>query len=96
MIKHVEILGYKYEVDFIEDDRNIIVDNKNCAGCCDPCEQKIKIKLDKNKQQNKVCYYHEILHAIDWIINGDYTLTEEQIDFLARGLATVKFIKEDK
>lgn len=42
MIKHVEILGYKYEVDFIEDDRIIIVNNQECLGACNPPEQKYK------------------------------------------------------
>lgn len=96
MIKHVEILGYKYEVDFIEDDTIILVNGQECLGACNPSEQKIQIRNDQHKQQKKECYYHEVLHAIDWIINGKHTLSEEQIDFLARGLATVKFIKEDK
>lgn len=96
MIKHVEILGYKYEVDFIEDDRIILLNGQECLGSCSPSEQKIQVRNDQHKQQRKETYYHEVLHAIDCIINGNHTLTEEQIDFIARGLATVKFIKEDK
>ena len=85
--KKINILGFTYDVLFT-DDMNILGD---CYGRCKFIEQKIYVKKDQAPEQQFQTFWHEVLHAIDWITSGEGScdLTEKQNDIMATGVASV-------
>lgn len=90
----IEILGHTMEVIKFEPPRYLR--GVEVDGEVSVMKRKIFINDSLSAAQQKQTLYHEILHAIDWILNNEcYTVDEEIINKLATGLATCKLVKDD-
>ena len=51
----------------------------------------ILLDSKQSKESLKQTFYHELLHAIDWLSHNEvFQYDEETVNVLARGLMTVK------
>lgn len=90
----IEILGHTMEVIKFEPPRYLR--GVEVDGEVNVMKRKIFINDSLSAAQQKQTLYHEILHAIDWILNNeDYTMDEDDINKLATGLSTLKLLKDE-
>lgn len=86
----LNIMGYEYEVIYTDDANKLLINNNLCYGLVDYVSQLIYINKDQHPDMIQETLVHEILHAIDHLMNaGKDQLTEEQIDKMATGLAPI-------
>lgn len=87
----VEVLGHTISVEETTDTTELLVNNQLCYGLFSPLESKIVISTNQSAQNIKQTFYHELLHAIDWLShNEEYKYDEEVVNVLGRGLSTVR------
>lgn len=88
----VEVLGHHFDI--IETDRDdVLLDGgRNVAlGFVKYFEGIIVIDSRQSTESMQQTFYHELLHAIDFILhNEQVTYDEETVNVLARGLNTVR------
>ena len=86
----LKILGYEYEVIYTDDANKLMVGNQLCFGLVDYVNQQIFISNQQHPDMMQETLVHEIIHAIDHLINaGQNKLSEEDTDKLATGLAPI-------
>lgn len=88
----VEVLGHHFDI--IETDRDdVLLDGgRNVAlGFVKYFEGIIVIDSRQSLESMKQTFYHELLHAIDFISHNEQVMYEEEVvNVLARGLMTLK------
>lgn len=88
----VEVLGNTFKI--IETDENIEYNRSIVYGLCLPYDNLIYLDSRQSTESIRQTFYHELLHAIDWLMhNEEFKYDEETVNVLARGLATVKLGK---
>lgn len=86
----IKILSYEYEVIYTDDANKLMVGNQLCFGLVDYVSQQIFISTQQHPEQMQETLVHEIIHAIDHLLNaGQNKLSEEDTDKLATGLANI-------
>lgn len=86
----IKILGYEYEVIYTDDANKLMVSNQLCFGLVDYVNQQIFISTQQHPEMMQETLLHEILHAIDHLLNaGQNKLSEEDTDKLATGLSNI-------
>lgn len=84
----LNILGYEYEVIYTDDANKLMINNQLCFGLVDYVNQQIFISNQQHPDMMQETLIHEILHAIDHLMNaGKDSLSEEEIEKMATGLA---------
>lgn len=87
----IEVLGHTIAIEETDDPNKLLVNNQLCFGLFSPLELKIIISTNQSGQNMKQTFYHELLHAIDWLShNEEYKYDEEVVNVLGRGLSTVR------
>lgn len=87
----IEVLGHTIIIEETDDPNKLLVNNQLCFGLFSPLELKIVISTNQSGQNMKQTFYHELLHAIDWLShNEEYKYDEEVVNVLGRGLSTVR------
>lgn len=91
----VEVLGHTFKVVETDSDEILLDGGRNVAlGFVKYFDSLIVIDNRQSKQSMMQTFYHELLHAIDFIShNEQVTYDEECVNVLGRGLATVKLGK---
>lgn len=90
-IDKVEVLGHTFKVIETDDVNELISNNVMCYGLCKFLEQEIVISKRQSIQSMKQVFYHELLHAIDYLMHNEETKYDEEcVNVLARGLLTVR------
>ena len=85
----VEVLGHTFTIEETEDP--IVHERSIVYGLCMPYESLILLDSKQSKESLKQTFYHELLHAIDWLSHNEvFQYDEETVNVLARGLMTVK------
>lgn len=88
----VEVLGHHFNI--IETDRDdVLLDGGRTValGFVKYFEGIIVIDSRQSKESMMQTFFHELLHAIDFILhNEQVTYDEETVNVLARGLNTVR------
>lgn len=87
----VEVLGHKFKI--IETDKEELLksDRSITFGMVRFYDNIIYIDNRQSPQNIKQTFFHELLHAIDWIShNENCEYNEECINVLARGLMTLR------
>lgn len=87
----MNILGFLYDVILTNDANILTIDDTKITGRIYYKEQKIIIDSNQNPQQLIQTLMHEVLHAIDFLVNGcaEGSLSEGQIDCFATGITSV-------
>ena len=86
----LNILGYEYEVIYTDDANKLMINNQLCYGLVDYVSQQIFISSQQHPDMIQETLVHEILHAIDHLMNaGKDSLSEEEIEKIATGLAPI-------
>lgn len=89
----IEVLGHTLKVVETDNTDDLLVNGQLCFGAFDPIASKITISLRQSGENMKQTFYHELLHAIDWLShNEEYKYDEEVVNILGRGLSTVRLI----
>ena len=87
----IEVLGHTITIEETSDTNKLLVNNQLCFGLFTPLDLKIVISTNQSEQNMKQTFYHELLHAIDWLShNEEYKYDEEVVNVLGRGLSTVR------
>lgn len=87
----VEVLGHKIRIIETEDNNELLLGSNLTYGQFRPLDMEIIISTNQGILSVNQTFYHELLHAIDWIMhNEEYKYDEEVVNVLARGLATVR------
>lgn len=87
----IEVLGHTIVIEETDDPSKLLVNNQLCYGLFSPLDLKIVISTNQSAQNMKQTFYHELLHAIDWLThNEEYKYDEEIVNVLGRGLSTVR------
>lgn len=87
----IEVLGHTITIEETSDPGRLLVNNQLCYGLFSPLDMRIIISTNQSGQGMKQTFYHELLHAIDWLShNEEYKYDEETVNVLGRGLATVR------
>lgn len=90
-INKVEVLGHTFNIIETGDANLLNCNNVVTYGLCMPLESRIIISTNQSRESMKQTFYHELLHAIDYIShNEEFKYDEECINVLARGLMTVR------
>lgn len=91
----IEVLGHTFRIIETDNDAILLDGGRNVAlGFVKYFDSLIVIDNRQSKQSMVQTFYHELLHAIDWIShNEQIAYDEETVNVLGRGLATVKFGK---
>lgn len=92
-ISKVEVLGHTLKV--IETDRtdDLLINGQLCYGAYKPIDSEIVLSIRQSKENMYQTFYHELLHAIDWLShNEEYKYEEEVVNVLGRGLSTVRML----
>ena len=85
------MLGHTITIEETSDATKLLLNNQLCYGLFNPLELKIVISTNQSGQNIKQTFYHELLHAIDWLShNEEYKYNEEVVNVLGRGLSTVR------
>jgi hypothetical protein len=77
-------IGYK-EYEIIKVDYPILVNGKECYGSIDYNTYVIKINGTFKDNHQEATFWHEVLHGIDEMHNGN-KLEEPDIELLSKGL----------
>lgn len=87
----VEVLGHTFKIVETDDDNELMYNRSVCLGLCKYMEQEIVIDIRQSIEGIKQTFFHELLHAIDYIShNESVEYSEECVNVLARGLMTVR------
>ena len=87
----IEVLGHTIIIEETSDTSKLLVNNQLCYGLFSPLDLRIVISTNQSGQNMKQTFYHELLHAIDWLShNEEYKYDEEVVNVLGRGLSTVR------
>lgn len=87
----IEVLGHTLTIVETDDTNELLVNNQLCFGAYLPVDSRIVISTRQSLENMKQTFYHELLHAIDFLShNEDYKYDEETVNVLGRGLATVR------
>ena len=88
----VEVLGHHFDIIETDSDDILLDGGRNVAlGFVKYLEGIIVIDSRQSLESMKQTFYHELLHAIDFISHNEQVMYEEEVvNVLARGLMTVK------
>lgn len=87
----VEVLGHTLRVKETNVTDELMVGGQLCFGAYHPIESLITISTRQSPENMHQTFYHELLHAIDFLShNEEYKYDEETVNVLGRGLSTVK------
>lgn len=87
----LEVLGHTLKVIETDNIEELLVSGQLCFGAFHPIDSKIVVSTRQSPENMKQTFYHELLHAIDWLShNEEYKYDEEVVNVLGRGLATVR------
>ena len=90
-IDTVEVLGHTFKIIETDKDEDLLVDRNVAMGFIRYFDSVIYIDSRQSIQNMKQTFYHELLHAIDFISHNErIEYDEETVNVLARGLMTVK------
>lgn len=94
-ISKVEVLGHTFNIVETDKDEILLDGGRNVAlGFVKYFDSLIVIDSRQSLENMKQTFYHELLHAIDFIShNEQIAYDEEVVNVLARGLMTVKLGK---
>lgn len=91
----LEILGHEVTVKVTDNTSDLLLNGTLCYGIAKPKEGVIYIMEGLTKQEERVTFYHEILHYIDFLLhNEEFKYDEDTVNVLARGLSTLRIIKK--
>ena len=88
----VEVLGHHFDIIETDKDDILLDGGRNVAlGFVKYFDSIIVIDSRQSTESMTQTFYHELLHAIDFILhNEQVTYDEETVNVLARGLNTVR------
>lgn len=87
----VEVLGHTLRVTESGVTDDLVYNGSLCFGLYKPIESEIVISTRQSPENMRQVFYHELLHAIDFLShNEEYKYDEEVVNVLGRGLATVR------
>lgn len=88
----VEVLGHHFDIIETDSDDILLDGGRNVAlGFVKYFEGIIVIDSRQSLESMKQTFYHELLHAIDFISHNEQVMYEEEVvNVLARGLMTLK------
>lgn len=90
-IDTVEVLGHTFKVIETDKDEDLLMDRNVAMGFIRYFDSVIYIDSRQSLQNMKQTFYHELLHAIDFISHNErLEYDEETVNVLARGLMTVR------
>ena len=90
----VEVLGHTFKIIETDKDEDLLMDRNVTMGFIRYFDNVIYIDSRQSLQNMKQTFYHELLHAIDFISHNErIEYDEETVNVLARGLMTVKIGK---
>lgn len=91
-IDKVQVLGHTFRVIETDDDKVLLDGGRNVAlGFIRYFDSVIYIDSRQSLENMKQTFFHELLHAIDFIShNEQIAYDEETVNVLARGLMTVR------
>lgn len=79
--KTVNVFGTKYKIKFVE--------TSLFAGLCDPDLKTIFINIDQSDEQIHATFWHEIFHAMQFVLGMQNALSREMMEMLAENSATL-------
>lgn len=89
--EYVEVLGHTFKIIETDKDEDLLADRQVALGLIRYFDNVIYIDTRQSLQNIKQTFYHELLHAIDFISHNEHIeYDEETVNVLARGLMTVK------
>lgn len=89
--EYVEVLGHTFKIIETDKDEDLLVDRNVAMGFIRYFDNVIYIDTRQSLQNIKQTFYHELLHAIDFIMHNEHIeYDEDTVNTLARGLMTVK------
>lgn len=89
--EYVEVLGHTFKIIETDKDEDLLSDRQVALGLIRYFDNVIYIDTRQSLQNIKQTFYHELLHAIDFISHNEHIeYDEECVNVLARGLMTVK------
>lgn len=90
-INSVEVLGHTFKIIETDKDEDLLIDRNVAMGLIRYFDSVIYIDSRQSLQNMKQTFYHELLHAIDFISHNErIEYDEETVNVLARGLMTVR------
>ena len=79
--KSYDIFGTKFKIKF--------VDTTLFAGLCDPDLKTIFININQSEDQVVATFWHEIFHAMQFVLGMNNAISREMMEILAENSATV-------
>ena len=87
----IEVLGHTLRVIETDNLEDLLVNGQLCFGAFSPIDSRIVVSTKQSPENMKQTFYHELLHAIDWLShNEEYKYDEEVVKVIGRGLSTVR------
>jgi Zn-dependent peptidase ImmA (M78 family) len=89
--EYVEVLGHTFKIIETDKDEDLLSDRQVALGLIKYFDSVIYIDTRQSMQNIKQTFFHELLHAIDFISHNERVeYDEETVNVLARGLMTVR------
>ena len=89
--EYVEVLGHTFKIIETDKDEDLIDGRSVAFGLIRFYDNLIYIDARQSVQNIKQTFYHELLHAIDWLSHNEQChYDEECVNVLARGLLTTR------
>lgn len=79
--KSINVFGTKYKIKFVE--TNLF------SGLCDPDIKTIFINIDQSEEQIQAAYWHEVFHAMQFVLGMNNAISREMMEMLAENSATL-------
>lgn len=91
-IEKVQVLGHTFKIIETDKDEVLLDGGRNVAlGFIKYFDSVIYIDSRQSPENMKQTFFHELLHAIDFISHNEQVMyDEETVNVLARGLMTVR------
>jgi len=79
--KSINVFGTKYKIKFVE--------TQLFSGLCDPDLKTIFINIDQSDEQIRATFWHEIFHAMQFVLGMNNASSREMMEMLAENSATI-------
>lgn len=79
--KSINVFGTKYKVKFVE--------TQLFSGLCDPDLKTIFINIDQSDEQIRATFWHEVFHAMQFVLGMNNAISREMMEMLAENSATI-------
>lgn len=79
--KTLNVFGTKYKIKFVK--------TTLFSGLCDPDAKTIFINIEQSEEQIQATFWHEIFHAMQFVLGMNNAISREMMEMLAENSATL-------